>query len=55
MSYDQELAGLRKAIDAWIPVGHMSRSQELATLKRLIERYPEQARQMLADQGTDTT
>ncbi|MEV5704079.1 hypothetical protein [Actinoallomurus sp. NPDC052274] len=47
MSYDEELRGFRKAMDEWVPVGHMSRDQELLQLAQLIERYPEQARESL--------
>lgn len=54
MSYDQELTGLRQAIDGWYSVGRMSREQELIQLAHLIERYPEQARQMLAHRDADT-
>jgi hypothetical protein len=55
VSYESELAGFRKAIDEWLPVGIMGREQELFTLAQLIERYPEQAREMLADRDADTT
>lgn len=49
MSFEGELNGLRKAIDEWVPVGQMTRDQELAELRRLIGRHPAEARAMLAD------
>lgn len=55
MSYDEELREFRKAMDEWRPVGIMGREQELFTLAQLIERYPEQAREMLAHRDADTT
>jgi hypothetical protein len=54
VSYESELAGLRKAFDEWTSVGHPNPDQEMFILAQLIERYPEKARQMLADRDADT-
>lgn len=50
MSYEQELKEFRDALKRPI-VGFPSREQELAELRRLIERYPEDARTILAQLG----
>lgn len=46
MSYEEELRGLRDALDG-ATVGHPTQEQELAELARLIDRYPEHARRYL--------
>ncbi|GAA0348023.1 hypothetical protein NE235_10795 [Actinoallomurus spadix] len=51
MSYDQELREFREAIDGWVPVGRMSRDQELAELERLARRHPAEAKSMLEEQA----
>lgn len=45
--YERELAELRKALELPI-VGHPHCGAELAELRRLIEKYADQARQMVA-------
>lgn len=51
MSYDDELHGLREAIAEWVPVGRMSRAQELAQLEQFASRYPAEAKWMLEEQA----
>ena len=48
MSYDQELTEFRRILDEMTVVGHLRRDAELAELHRLIERYPDEARQIFA-------
>lgn len=51
MSYDQELREFRRILDEMTIVGHPRRDAELAELRRLIERYPDEAREMFAKIG----
>ncbi|GAA4635893.1 hypothetical protein GCM10023196_083380 [Actinoallomurus vinaceus] len=46
--YERELAELRKALELPI-VGHPRREAELAELRRLIDKYVDDARRMLAE------
>lgn len=48
MSYDQELTEFRRILDEMTVVGHLRRDAELAELRRLIERYPDEARAIFA-------
>ena len=48
MSYESELSGLREVLE--LPTaGQLRRSGELAELRRLIERYEVEARQMYVE------
>jgi hypothetical protein len=46
--YERELAELRKALELPV-VGHPRREAELTELRRLIEKYVEDARRMLEE------
>jgi len=50
-SYDRELRALRDTLDGVDVVGHVRRDAELAELKRLARKYPEETRRLL-DQAT---
>jgi hypothetical protein len=49
--YARELVELRRVLDESPVVGHPRRDAELAELRRLVTRYPEEARHILDDGG----
>ncbi|GAA4628703.1 hypothetical protein GCM10023196_046150 [Actinoallomurus vinaceus] len=51
MSYDQELTEFRRILDEMTVVGHLRRDAEIAELHRLIQRYPDEAREICAKFG----
>ena len=54
MSYDGELAEFRQVLDSVEVAGSPRRGAELAELRRLMERYPDEAQEFLArlDKGS---
>lgn len=48
MSYESELAGLRETLELPV-VGHRDRSSDLTQLRRLIEQYEDEARQVYGE------
>jgi hypothetical protein len=49
--YARELMALRQVLEESPVVGHPRREAELAELRRLITRYPDEARDMLHEAG----
>ncbi len=49
--YARELSELRRVLDESPVVGHLRRDAEIAELRRLITRYPAEARDILQTSG----